>query len=50
MHVIVMIVGLTSPCRLIDERDHRLGWVVKVQFHFPGKLLGFDLLLKNPGE
>jgi hypothetical protein len=44
-----MIVGLTS-CRLVYERNYRLRWVGKVQFHFPGKLLGFDLLLKNPGE
>jgi hypothetical protein len=44
-----MIAGLTS-CRMVDERNHRLGWVGKVQFNFPGKLLGFDLLLKDSGE
>ena len=47
--MVVMIVGLPS-CRLVDERNDRLGGVAKVQFHFPGKLFGFNLLLKDSGE
>ena len=47
--MVVMIVGLPSCC-LVDERNNRLGGVAKVQFHFPGKLLDFDLFLKDSGE